>query len=200
MRAFDPVGDLQQRRIILRRVDDERKWQAFTGARQRGQVETEDLQARHAFQLGLDLWQDFHLGSAAFVPGLEQEAADTRLYAVVAVDLERGVVLRELLEDGNEVIGVRVQVVEVGWLRGAGHHEDDALVLVGGQFGLGEHDQHRDQQQDDHGEHQYHRPGVERAVKHALVTALQALENHVQPMGQARGVLIVAQQHGAHHR
>ncbi|MOA42224.1 hypothetical protein D3C78_1642550 [compost metagenome] len=98
------------------------------------------------------------------------------------------------------MIGVRVQVVEVGGLRSGGHHEDDALVFVGSQFGLAEHDQYRDQQQHDHGEHQDHRPGIERAMEHALVTALQAFEHHVQPMGQPRGVLIVAQEQGAHHR
>ncbi|MNQ54748.1 hypothetical protein D3C85_688210 [compost metagenome] len=142
---FHPVHHLQQQRVIVGRIDDELKRQPLAGAGQGGQVEAENLQPGNAFQLGLDLGQDLHLGAAAFVPGLEQEAADTRLDAVEAVDLERGVVLGKFLEDRDELIRIGIQVIQVGRLRRIGHHENDALVLIRCQFRLGEHQQHWNQ-------------------------------------------------------
>ena len=85
-------------------------------------------------------------------------------------------------------------------MRGVGQHENDALVFIRSQFRFGELDQHRNQAQHDHGEHQHYGAGVERAMQHFLIAALQAFENQVQTMGQAAGVFVVAQQEGAHHR
>ncbi|MNV07923.1 hypothetical protein D3C71_983770 [compost metagenome] len=85
-------------------------------------------------------------------------------------------------------------------MRGVGNHENDALVLIRRQFRFGEVEKDRNQAQHDHGEHQHHRPGVEGAMKQALVAALEAFENHVQAMGQAAGVLVVTQQKRTHHR
>ena len=197
---LDPLGHLQQRLVVVWRVDHELEGQAFAGAGQRRQVEAEDLQAGDLAELGLHFRKDFHLGALALVPGLEQEAADAGLHAVEAVDLERRVVLGEFLEQGHELIGVGIQVIEVGRLRGGGHQEHDALVLVRCQFLLGKHQQQRDQAQHDGGKGQHHRAGVEGGVQGALVALLQTLENLVEAMGQARGVFLVAQQHRAHHR
>ena len=197
---LDPLGHLQQRLVIVWRVDYELEGQAFAGAGQRRQVKAEDLQAGDLAELGLHFRKDFHLGALALVPGLEQEAADAGLHAVETVDLERRVVLGEFLEQGHELIGVGIQVIEVGRLRGGGHQEHDALVLVRCQFLLGKHQQQRDQAQHDGGKGQHHRAGVEGGVQGALVALLQTLENLVEAMGQARGVFLVAQQHRAHHR
>ena len=117
--------------------------------------------------LRLDLGQDLPSGCGSLVPGLEQETADPRLHPVETIDLERRVVLGKRLEDRDELVGVGVQVVEVGRLRGVGQHENDALVFIRCQFRLGELEQHRNQAQHDHREHQHHRPGVEGAVQHA---------------------------------
>src|SRR3546814_12290807 len=57
----------------------------------------------------------------ALVPGLEQEVADAALHAVETVDLEPGVVLRKALEDLQELVGVGVQVVQVGGQIGRAH-------------------------------------------------------------------------------
>ncbi|MNC66364.1 hypothetical protein D3C75_1167530 [compost metagenome] len=81
-----------------------------------------------------------------------------------------------------------------------GQHENDALVLIRCQFRLGELEQHRNQAQHDHREHQHHRPGVEGAVQEFLVAHLEAFEQHVEAMGQAAGVGVMAQKQGAHHR
>ncbi len=196
----DALGHLQQRFVVVGGIDHELERQAFAGAGQRRQVETEDLQAGQAIELGLYLGQDFHLRALALVPGFEQEAANAALHAIEAVDLEPGVVLREALEYLQELVGVGVQVVQVGGLRCAGHHEDDTLVLLGRQFALGEHQQHRNQCQHQHGEHQDHRAGVEGAVQGALVALLEAFEQLIQAMGEAAGVFFVAQQLRTHHR
>ncbi|MCY1285977.1 hypothetical protein D9M70_349350 [compost metagenome] len=197
-----PLGHLQQRLVVVRRVDHELERQAFAGAGQRGQVEAEDLQPRNLVQLGLHREEQFHLAAFALVPRLQQHAADAGLHAVVAVDLERRVVLREALEDFLELRGEAVQVVEVGGLRRIGHEEDDALVLLGSEFALDElRQQHeRNQHHHDQREQQHHRPTVQRRMQQALVTPLEALEDQVQAMRQAAGVLVVAQQARAHHR
>ena len=121
------------------------------------------------------------------------------MHAVEAVDLEGGVVLGELFENGDEFVGIGIQVLEVGRLRGIGHHENDALVFVRRQFRLAELEQHRNQAQHDHREHQHHRPGVEGAVQHALVTPLEPVEQLVEAVGQPGRVRVVAQEQGAHH-
>jgi len=69
-----------------------------------------------------------------------------------------------------------------------------------GASSLGEHQQHRNQCQHQHGEHQDHRAGVEGAVQGALVALLEAFEQLIQAMGEAAGVLFVAQQLRTHHR
>ncbi len=158
------------------------------------------MHAGNLVELRLHRMEQFHLALFAFVPGLEQHAADAGLDAVVAVDLERRVILREAAEDTFELGGVAIQVVEVGGLRRVGHEEHDALVLFRRQLLLGEHQQYRDQRQYQHGEHQDHRTGVQGAVEGALVALLQALEDQVEAMRQARGILLVAQQARAHHR
>ncbi|MNS84967.1 hypothetical protein D3C72_1188130 [compost metagenome] len=138
------------------------------------------------------LGEDLHLRATALVPWFEQETADAGLHAVVAVDLERGVVLREFLEDFDELVGVGTQVIEVGWLRRSGHHENDALIFVRGQFRFGELEEHRDQAQHDHCEHQHHRTRVQRAVEHALIAALEAVKNAVEAVREAAGIFLVA--------
>ncbi|MNP16742.1 hypothetical protein D3C76_1091490 [compost metagenome] len=85
---FHPVDHLQQQLVIVGGVDHELKRQALASTRQGRQVEAEDLQPRNALQLGLDIRQDLHLGAAALVPRFEQEAADPRLHAIEAIDLE----------------------------------------------------------------------------------------------------------------
>ncbi|MNN85579.1 hypothetical protein D3C81_2028870 [compost metagenome] len=85
-------------------------------------------------------------------------------------------------------------------MRGIGQHENDALVFVRCQFRLGELEQHGDQAQHDDCEHQHHWSGVQGAMQHALVAALETFENHIEAMSQPAGVFIVAQQQGAHHR
>lgn len=132
--------------------------------------------------------------------GLSKKTTDTGLHAVEAVDLKRRVILGEGLEQRCELVGVGVEVVEVGRLRRAAHHEDHPLVLVGRQFVLGEFEQHRDQAQDDHGKHQHHRPAVEGGVQQTLVAPFQAFEQLIEAVGQAARVLLPAQQQGAHHR
>ncbi|MCY1177910.1 hypothetical protein D9M73_182360 [compost metagenome] len=71
-----PLGHLQQRLVVVRRVDHELERQALAGARQRRQVEAEDLQAGDLVESALDFLEQFHLGALALVPGFEQEAAD----------------------------------------------------------------------------------------------------------------------------
>ncbi|MNG00640.1 hypothetical protein D3C84_835830 [compost metagenome] len=78
-------------------------------------------------------------------------------------------------------------------MRGVGNHENDALVLVRCQFRLGEHEQYRNQAQNNDRKYQHHRPGIERSVEHALISALEAFENQVEAVGQTGGVFIVAQ-------
>ncbi|MNE46563.1 hypothetical protein D3C80_1409060 [compost metagenome] len=158
------------------------------------------MQAADTVEFALHLRQQFHLRALAFVPGFEQKTADARLHAVEAVDLERRVVLRKRLEDRTEFIGVSVQVIQVGRLRRRRHHEDDALVFIRCQLRAGEHQQYRDQAQHQHGKHQHHRTGIEGAVQNMLIADLEALEEHVQAMRQARRVFFMAQQQRAHHR
>ncbi len=136
--SLDALGHLQQCRVVACGVDHELERQAFAGAGQRRQVEAEDLQAGDLFQLGLYQWQQLHLRTLALVPGLEQEATDAALHTIETVDLERRIVFGEGLEQRGELVGVCVEVVKVGWLRGTADHEDHPLVLVGGQFVLGE--------------------------------------------------------------
>ncbi|MNH22415.1 hypothetical protein D3C79_822730 [compost metagenome] len=131
--------------------------------------------------------------AVALVPGLEQETADAALHTVESVDLERRVVFGEGLEQWGELVGVGIEVVEVGWLWRAADHEDDPLIFVRCQLVLGELEQHRDQAQDDHGEHQHHRAAVQGGVQQALVAALDPLEQHVKAMGQAAGILLTTQ-------
>ncbi|MNS91207.1 hypothetical protein D3C72_1252860 [compost metagenome] len=198
--GLDALGHIQQCRVVASAVDDELEWQALAGAGQRRQVEAEDLQATDFLELALHQWQQLHLRALALVPGLEQEAADAGLHAIETVDLERRVILGESLEQRGEFVGIGVEVIKVGRLRRTAHHEDHPLVLVGRQFVLGELQQYRNQAQDDHGKHQYHRPAVEGGVQQALVAHLQAFEQHVQAVGQAAWVLLLAQQQRAHHR
>ncbi len=195
-----PLGHLQQRLVVAGGVDHELEWQALAGARQRRQVEAEDLQAGDLVQLCLHRVEQLHLAALAFVPGFEQHAADAALHTVVAVDLERRIVLGEGAEDALVLAGVLVQVVQVGGLRRVGHEEDDALVFLRRQFLVGEHQQQRDDRQYQRAEHQHHRAIVQGGVEAALVASLQAFEEQVQAMRQAAGVLIVAQQARAHHR
>ena len=195
-----PFGHIQQQLVVVGGVDDELEGQAFTGTRQRGQVEAEDLQAGYGVEACLHFRQQFHLRALPFVPGLEQETADAALHAVEAVDLEGRVVLGEVLEDRLEGFRVLVQVVQVGGLRRAGHHEDHPLVLVGRQFALGEHQQRRNQREDQCGEHQHHRAAVQGGSQRAPVAVLQAVEQPVDALGQSGRGAVRAQQMGAHHR
>ena len=197
---FHPVHHLQQQLVIAGGVDDELEGQALASAWEGGQVESENLQSGNARQFRLNLGQNLHLGPATLVPWFEQEATDPRLHTVETVDLERRVVLGKRLEDRDELVGIGAQVIKVGRLRGVGQHENDALVFIRSQFRFGELDQHRNQAQHDHGEHQHYGAGVERAMQHFLIAALQPFENQIQTMGQAAGVFVVAQQEGAHHR
>ncbi|MCY1540268.1 hypothetical protein D9M68_758970 [compost metagenome] len=73
---LDPLGHLQQRLVVVGGVDHELERQALAGARQRRQVEAEDLQAGDLVESALDFLEQFHLGALALVPGFEQEAAD----------------------------------------------------------------------------------------------------------------------------
>ncbi len=138
----------------------------------------------------------------ALVPGLEHHAGDGRPGHVELEDVVGLGMFGEVLVDGPRI---ELTLLEggVGSRRGGG--DDDPLVLLRGELGLGPRVEKIDAAEDDQSEDDGHRDGVEGAVQQPLVALAERVELAVEKDDEFRlPSLLVGvvgfEQLGAHHR